>query len=198
MRACKHTLQVVITEDMFGEVEVIPPLVIILDKAECSGDIVPTESPPPTQVTPPPTQVTPPLTPGPDKPCTGLQFALFEPNINCFPIANCSGLSCSFVPHDALQTADVVLLVDKCVDPVVATVSITTQSKDILSYYNLTESEEINLGGGQSLSVEMSRNATDLNVAVSMYSYSCSPLHKKCCILFTSKQDGVQLLCLVN
>ena len=127
------------------------------------------------------------------EPCPSLHSALSDPKTNCIPINNCSGLSCSFLPHDALQTADVVLLVDKCVDPVVATVSITTQSEDILSHYNLTESEEINLGEGQSLSVEMSRNATDLNVAVSMYSYSCSPLHKN--VTFYSVVKEMEYTC---
>ena len=140
MRACKHILQLVITEDMFGEVEVIPPLVIILDKAECSGDIVPTESPPPTQVTPPPT-------PGPDKPkpCTGLydiiRTTLVEPFTCKFLHNSCEdGIICQL---SILDTTYVVVL------------SVSKQQTDLILEVKDTDNEIIGRGSSSAISITL-------------------------------------------
>ena len=85
------------------------------------------------------------------------------------PNGDCSGLNCDLEPGLA-EEYDVVFSVNKCVDPVSVNMTIFHGG---LSQQVVEQSQRIYLGGSQSLAVQMSRNATDLNFAVSFCCWFC-------------------------
>ena len=68
------------------------------------------------------------------------------------------------MPGSVTLANDMTVEVDKCRDPVVAKVTVVGARS---SENNVTHDDMIYFGGGESLAVKMSRNATVLNFTVS-------------------------------
>ena len=99
------------------------------------------------------------------EPCQAIKAALLDASTDCSALGDCSGLSCSLgMPGSVTLANDVTVEVDKCRDPVVAKVTVVGASS---SENNVTHDDMIYFGGGESLAVKMSRNATVLNFTVS-------------------------------
>jgi hypothetical protein len=100
--------------------------------------------------------------------CQAIAEATSDPDTTCVANGDCSGLSCDLDTYSDTEN-DVVFVVDKCRDPVV--VNVTAFHGGVLTK-SLIRNRWIFLGGGEYLAVSLSRNATDLNLMVSMCLHS--------------------------
>ena len=105
------------------------------------------------------------------EPCQALVQATSDPSTRCAANGDCSGLTCDLGEASSVEEYDVVFEVEKCVDPLI--VNVTTYHGGV-ALHQLRHSDWINLGGGEFLRVNMSRNATDLMFNVSIIdNYAC-------------------------
>ncbi len=103
------------------------------------------------------------LIPLAEEQCHALIQASLDPSTRCTANGDCTGLGCDLDTLSMTEN-DAVFVVNKCVDPVVVDVRVF---HGVLYERSLVHSDRIFLGGGEFLSVDMARNATDLNFTVS-------------------------------
>ena len=171
----------------FGQVQLLPPIKVVLDRSSCDSDLTYYPGPaPPTSVcthggtggTVPPTTM-PPYTTTPTKGTGGTSLvAMTTPTLPsdcpfmvippfCLQLVNCSGIIC--VTHYATA----VMVVDKCSDPLTVDLIVTASGSSdplyIATHY---------VGGPEGSSfyeplsgirVSYNRNTTHLNFTVSVY-----------------------------
>lgn len=95
--------------------------------------------------------------------CQALIQASQDPSTRCIPTGNCTGLNCDLDSAN-ITNNDLAFAVDKCYDPVLVYFTIYHGG---VSTVTLNRSDTVFLGGAGYLSVEISRNASDLNLLVS-------------------------------
>ena len=96
--------------------------------------------------------------------CQSLVRAVSDPTTRCLANGDCTGLNCDLDATSVTEN-DVVFVVDKCTDPVMVNVTVNHGGTSV---HPLSQSKAIFLGGSEYLSVEMSRNITDLLFRVSV------------------------------
>lgn len=99
------------------------------------------------------------------EPCQSLLSAS-SANSQCVPVGNCTGLRCE-QRNNVLNGSSAWFTVQKCEDPVIVDVTIQsgTQNTPVLQQ-SFTQNETVFLGGSNSLSVAMQRNASYLQFQV--------------------------------
>ena len=97
------------------------------------------------------------------EPCQSLLSAS-SANPQCAPVGNCTGLRCE-QRNNTLNGGSASFAVMKCEDPVI--VNLTIQSRDAtILQRSFTENMTVLIGGSNSLSVAMQRNASVLQFQV--------------------------------
>ena len=122
------------------------------------------------------------------EPCQSLLSAS-SANSQCVPVGNCTGLRCE-QRNNVLNGSSAWFSVQKCEDPVIVDVTIQsgTQNTPVLQQ-SFTQNETVFLGGSNSLSVAMQRNASYLQfqvikniiVHLRMYAIPLEALHSTQC-----------------
>ena len=86
---------------------------------------------------------------------------LEAPSTSC-SFNNCTSLTCQFGRHESLT-----FVVDGCVDPAQVVVTVRNELHELEVQQIFNRSGVITLIGGRMLNVDMSRNATHMDFAVS-------------------------------
>ena len=83
----------------------------------------------------------------------------------CSQIGNCTGLRCE-QRNNALDGSSASFGVIKCEDPVIASLTIQSRAATALFQQNFTQNDTVFIGGNNSLSIAMQRNASHLKFQV--------------------------------
>ena len=100
--------------------------------------------------------------------CDSVVAAESDDATQCYALGDCSGLSCTLTPDfgsGAVVSRDVVVGLDKCKDPLISMVTVYGNNSSFQR--NVSGSGAVFFGGGESLAVGVTRNATFANLTVS-------------------------------
>ena len=86
-----------------------------------------------------------------------------DPDTTCATSGACTSLTCQFGQHESLT-----IVVDGCVDPAQVVITVRNELHELEAQQIFNRSGVISLIGGRMLNVDMSRNATHMDFAVSI------------------------------